>query len=136
MFNITRQTIEQFTKHANQQYPLEACGLLIVGKNVQNNGEVIDGFVPITNISPNPTHQFEFDPKQFIKTIHQLETNQCEWLGVIHSHPTTSAIPSDLDINNWHYSSKSYWVYSLLDNQLRAFHIIGKQVTSKDFEVI
>lgn len=68
-------------KHAADQYPLEACGLIID-----------DAFIPCKNVHENPAEHFEIDPLDFL---------QCSKMGevraVVHSHPdgTTAASPMD-----------------------------------------
>ncbi|WP_353963346.1 Mov34/MPN/PAD-1 family protein [Tepidibacillus marianensis] len=49
-------------------------------------------------------------------------------MGVIHSHPTSKAYPSSVDIHNWFYPELSYWIYSFLENQLKVYTIVKGQV--------
>jgi len=95
----------------------------------------IDGFIPVKNTSDNPTNQFHFDPKNFIPQIYDLENKGVKWIGVIHSHPQTSAFPSLEDISNWHYPELSYWIYSLKDDQLKAYSIKEGKVKAIEYRI-
>ncbi len=123
MLLIKKEVVKQFTNYAEELLPDEACGLFIAN----NNEQEIDIFIPIPNISKVP-HQFKFDPKVFIPVLHDIEKDKKKWLGVIHSHPTSKAYPSEKDINNWFYPHLSYWIYSIRDQDLKAYYIKDKDI--------
>lgn len=131
MIYINKSVIDHFTSYSKSLMPNEACGLLVSS----NDHQIIDTFVPIPNISNNP-HQFYFEPKTFIRTLYEIEKDSTKWVGVIHSHPTTQAYPSMVDINNWYYSDLSYWIYSLRDGELSGYYIEGGSVRALDYEVL
>ncbi|OEF99396.1 hypothetical protein BHF71_02085 [Vulcanibacillus modesticaldus] len=128
MLYIKREVIHQFDKYSKSLIPNEACGLLIS----YNHSQIIDTFISIPNTSTTP-YQFNFEPKIFIKTLQQIKNNKGTWLGVIHSHPSTTAYPSSIDIANWYYPNLSYWIYSLKDEELKAYLIKEKNVISKNY---
>ncbi|KXG44231.1 M67 family metallopeptidase [Tepidibacillus infernus] len=131
MISILKETIDQFISYAREQEPNEACGILISSWNQ----ELIDNFIPIPNTT-NQRDRFEFDAKVFILTLYQIEEKQWCWHGVIHSHPTSSAYPSSIDLHNWYYPEKSYWIYSLRDNRLNIFYIDKHKVRQHDYIII
>lgn len=102
----------------------EACGLFI-STNQRNS---IDSFIPIPNVSENPHFEFRLSPQEYIKELHRIENEGHELLGIIHSHPNSSAYPSSLDINNWHYPNLSYWIYSIEENMLKGYIIKGNNI--------
>jgi len=122
---LLKQSIaRQFYEYAKKLYPNEACGLLVSSKKIGQ----IDEFIPIPNQSSNPLHAFEFEPKTFLQALQQIENEKKEWISVIHSHPTSKAYPSSIDIQNWFYPDLSYWIYSLLEDKLKAYSIVGNQI--------
>ncbi|TCS78464.1 Mov34/MPN/PAD-1 family protein [Tepidibacillus fermentans] len=121
---IFQSVIDQFIQYAKEQYPNEACGILVSSLDDQQ----INEFIPIPNQSSNPIHEFEFEPSTIIKAFHRIEVEKKEWIGVIHSHPISKAYPSSIDVHNWFYPELSYWIYSLLDDQLKAYTIIKGEV--------
>ena len=68
---IKPQALQDFTKHVLQDYPREACGLL-----------VDDLYIPCPNSSPDPYKHFRIDPLHYVKAS-ALGTVK----AVLHSHP-------------------------------------------------
>lgn len=60
-------------------------------------------------------HQFAWVGPCFIQTLRSIREADLQWLGVVHTHPHTPAIPSAADRNGWHYPALSYWILSLVD---------------------
>ncbi len=123
MLILNKKTKEELITYFKSKIPYEACGLLASEKN---NG--INIFYPIPNISSYPKKHFKFDPQIYIQSLHDIENKNLHLIGVIHSHPTTNAFPSKMDVDHWHYPDLSYWIYSLPDDQLNAFFIQNQQV--------
>ena len=129
MLTISKQVVDEFIQYATKNYPKEACGMLL--RSV--GGQTIEQFIPIPNASPNPIHEFEFEPKSFIRALHIIENEKKEWVGVIHSHPTSIAYPSSIDIQNWFYPELSYWIYSLSEQDLKAYSIRDRGIQPYPF---
>jgi len=55
---------------------------------------------------------------------------------VVHSHPTSKAYPSNLDISSWHYADKSYWIYSLDNAALQAYFIKAQTVLPVEYRIV
>lgn len=128
---IERKTADEFKTLSESLFPKEACGMLA---SSEHDG-VIDTFIPIPNISNDP-QQFLLEPKVLIRQLYELEKQQKSWVGVIHSHPTSHAIPSEKDKVNWYYPNLSYWIYSIKDNELKAYYIRDKMIEPMEFKVI
>ena len=123
MHILTKKTKKVFIDYFKTKAPNEACGVLASDKN-----NIINIFYPIPNISSRPKEHFEFDPQIYINTLYHLEEGNQKLMGIIHSHPSSGAFPSTVDIENWYYPNLSYWIYSIPNDQLNAFLIENKQV--------
>lgn len=66
--------------HAQEQWPREACGLIIDGE-----------YYPVPNIHPQPVNAFRIDGRLYAETAGRLE-------GVVHSHTSGGAAPSAADM--------------------------------------
>ncbi|MFV9511606.1 Mov34/MPN/PAD-1 family protein [Tepidibacillus sp. LV47] len=132
MIIIFQSVIDHFIQYAQEQYPNESCGILVSSLDDQH----INEFIPIPNQSLNPGHEFEFEPSAFIQALYQIEGVKKEWIGVIHSHPTSKAYPSFIDIQNWFYPKLSYWIYSCLENQLKAYTIVKEKVREIPYRIL
>lgn len=96
MIRLTHQQLGQITRHLEEVYPNEGCGLLVgIGGKKQ---------VTVTRvaIAPNVTSQdaatrFEVDPKFQFDLMRELEGTDERIVGHFHSHPDGSPIPSERD---------------------------------------
>ena len=72
-------------QHALQEIPREACGLVVVVKGRER-------YIPCRNVSAEPDEMFILDPEAYA-TAEDLG----EITGIFHSHPKSSAAPSEAD---------------------------------------
>lgn len=84
-----------FQQHAIQQYPKEACGVLVSGE-----------FIPTVNVADDPTANFRIAPTQIIS----IETGVGPIEAVLHTHPYDAKAdrgkhdprwPSTSDMTSW-----------------------------------
>lgn len=73
-------------QHGVDEYPREACGLVVVerGRHV---------YVPCRNTATKPTDQFRMDPEDYAAAEARGEV-----VGIVHSHPDVAATPSQADL--------------------------------------
>ena len=79
------ETRMQALAHAKRESPKEACGLIYV-----HNGK--EKYLECSNLAEVPTESFVLDPDDFEKA-----EDLGEIIEVIHSHPASSPLLSDLD---------------------------------------
>jgi [CysO sulfur-carrier protein]-S-L-cysteine hydrolase len=109
----------ELERHARAELPNEACGLIVL-----SNG-IAERYVAGRNRTASAYRfELEVDPETWF-----LEDEGYE-LAVFHSHVASPARPSRTDIENiglWR--GRPYLIFSLLDDELRAFTISGETVT-------
>ena len=76
--------IEAIKKHAEECYPRECCGVVIVRKGKEK-------YIPCTNI--NTGSEFTIDPIDYA-----MAEDQGEIIMIVHSHPNGLPRPTDADI--------------------------------------
>lgn len=76
-------------------YPNEGCGLLL-GDLVTDHSIIINEFVPVNNVAQDPLHHFELDPNIWVR---HLMTSK-NLIGLFHTHPHSTPIPSSQDIHD------------------------------------
>lgn len=126
--------IENFKKVARENAPDEVCGVL-VGPVLDTTG-LITRILMVKNISENiPKWDFIMDPVEFylaLKTTCWLNDNATDdYLGVIHSHPVNSSLPSIYDkaaVFNGHTTEGAYMIYSVRDDTLFCGIVAGGQI--------
>lgn len=88
IFNKDLNTIRSELE-ANKPY--EACGVLI--GTLDGSTALVEKALPITN-SKRTVRSFELDPKQHYDAWNEAYKKGREIIGVYHTHPFSSAVPS------------------------------------------
>jgi [CysO sulfur-carrier protein]-S-L-cysteine hydrolase len=104
----------ELQRHAEEEAPNEACGLIAFRDGVAER------YLPCDNAAASP-YRFELKPRDPLDFF--LEDEGYE-LAVFHSHPTDSAKPSRTDIMNiglW--ESRPYLILSRPTGELAAWKI-------------
>lgn len=96
--------------------PYEACGLLI--GTINGSMAVVERTMPVTNVKRTRT-SFELDPKQFYNAWNEAEKKGKEIIGVYHTHPVSSAVPSLWDRETME-NAPSVWLIAGADG-MRAY---------------
>lgn len=119
MLTIPRPWLDAMIQHLQDEYPLEACGLL-GGKD-----RLVSRHYPIENILHSPL-AYEMEPAQQIQAIIALEKAGLELLAIYHSHPQGPSVPSETDVAQAYWPDTAYLIVSLQNRsapQLRGFII-------------
>jgi len=88
---ILRRDLELIQRELEANSPYEACGVLV--GTIDRDTAVVEKAVPITN-SNRTTRSFELEPKEFYNAWNNADKNGKEIVGVYHTHPRSSAVPS------------------------------------------
>ncbi len=119
MLTIPRPLYDAMIQHLQDEYPLEACGLLA------GQDGVVSRQYPIENILRSPV-AYEMEPTQQIQAIIALEEAGLELAAIYHSHPHGPSAPSETDVALAYWPEAAYIIVSLQDRaapQTRAFAI-------------
>ena len=106
--SLPRPMVNKMLAHAQQNPDIEICGL--IGNNENNNHK---DYYAIDNVAKNPACRFLMEPSQQIKAMKTMRDKQQTLYAIVHSHPTTSAIPSQRDIEENCYRDVYYIIISL-----------------------
>ena len=96
--------------------PYEACGVLI--GTLDGSTAIVEKALPITN-SKRTRRSFELDPKEHYDAWNWAEKNEKEIIGVYHTHPVSSAVPSLWDRETMQ-NDPSVWLIAGADG-IRAY---------------
>lgn len=99
--------------HCLEQYPSEACGLLL--GSIEKDWIQAELFVPITNVAQDPLHHFTMDPVSLLPYLLSGTGKVASIVGILHSHPRTAAIPSAEDLKTSWIPIPTHWIVSLLN---------------------
>lgn len=85
----------------------ECCGFLL---GHDRGSRVIKAIIPATNIADDKTRYFKVDPLEYLQAEQYADSHGLELLGIYHSHPNGTAIPSETD----RLEAQPYFSYVIL----------------------
>lgn len=115
---------DRCTSIARAALPNEACAL--VAGHVSDIDVVVTQILPVRNALASPT-SFALDGKAMIATEQRIDEAGETLVGILHSHPTSEALPSAKDLGDaQRYDPSSVFVQLIVSMQgfaptLRAF---------------
>ena len=126
MLKIKQNIIDKIIAQGQHETPLEACGYL-----AEKDGLICKHF-ELTNIDKSPVH-FSMDPAEQFAALNECRNLGLKIRAVYHSHPETSARPSDEDIRLAYDPSLRYVIVSLAETppSIKSF-IIQKGVVAPE----
>ncbi|MCK4834182.1 MAG: M67 family metallopeptidase [Gammaproteobacteria bacterium] len=104
---LPRPLVNKLLAHAQKNSEVEVCGL------IGNDDEDKKDYYPIDNISKKPNCRFLMDAPQQINAMKKMREREQTLFAIVHSHPTSDAIPSQLDIEENSYKAAFYIIVSL-----------------------
>lgn len=122
MVEVERNVIKRIKQVCLQGLPHEVCGILW---GHADEGKVrIHRFTEVENSSSKPQDSFLFNPKQWIDALYRKPRGQEHIIGIFHSHPSGSALPSEEDRRHlavWQF--RCYMIISCIDraNEIRIY---------------
>jgi proteasome lid subunit RPN8/RPN11 len=109
--------------YARQSAPNECCGFLA------GQGNHVLTLYPLTNVAGRPTTEYLADALDVFAAFKAMRAKDERLLGIYHSHPSSEASPSEVDIERAYYSDAAYFIISLQPRlELRAYRIVSGQV--------
>lgn len=135
MIKIRREDYDNIIRHARNELPNEACGL--IAGTVTGEDKVIEKVYFLTNIDHSREH-FSLDPKEQLEAVKDMRANGLKPLGNWHSHPESPSRPSEEDKRLAYDSSASYLILSLFEPEnpvLNSFHISGDVSEKEDLQI-
>jgi proteasome lid subunit RPN8/RPN11 len=113
---ISRRDIELIQSELESNKPYEACGVLI--GTITGSTAVVEKALPVIN-AKRTRRSFELDPKEHYNAWNEAEKNGKEIVGVYHTHPVSSAVPSLWDRETME-NEPSVWLIAGADG-MRAY---------------
>jgi proteasome lid subunit RPN8/RPN11 len=109
--------------------PNEACGLL-AGPVLAAEGGAPTRFLPLANAAASP-YRYLIDPQEQLRAVLDIDDAAEEVWGIVHSHVTSPAVPSDTDVGLAGWPDALYLICSLADERpvVRAWSIREGVVT-------
>ena len=122
---VPRNLVNQLLNHAQQSADTEVCGF--ISSKAGNPVRVY----PVTNIAATPACRFIMEPADQINALRQMRERSEELFAIYHSHPTSPAEPSAIDVAEAGYPDALFLIISLNTKgvlEMRGFRIADKTV--------
>ena len=128
---ISEALLQTVFEHCAQRYPKEACGYLA------GNEAIVEKVYPMVNVEDSPIG-YSMDPKEQLQ-VEKLMRNQGQQLvAIYHSHTSTDAYPSPVDVRLAISPDVSYALVSLKDQikpVFRSFRIDGENIIEEPVQI-
>jgi len=119
---LPRSLVNQLLQHAQQTEAKEVCGFISSQRG--NPAQVY----PVTNIALTPECRFAMNPEDQINALRQMRERNEELFAIYHSHPSSPAVPSIIDLKEAGYPEALYLIISLDTKgvlEMRGYRING-----------
>jgi len=123
--------IESIIQHAREDFPIECCGI-IAGKD-----NLVERIIRVENELQSET-EFSMNGDEVNAALKEIDLYGLEFMGVYHSHPSSTAYPSFSDVNKAIFPEVDHLIISLKDQnnpKIRNFKIKGSSVFEEPFIV-
>ena len=129
---INQEQIDTLIEHSTKSHPNESCAMLLGTYNDQqwNVKEIF-----LTNNMEQSETNFTISSEDLLHGYKLAEEKQLELVGIFHSHPNSSAIPSDTDKKFMEINPIPWVICSGINNDLNAF-ILGTDIENISIKII
>lgn len=131
MVYLKKQHLAEMIAHAREEAPLEACGILA------GTEDHVVKLYRARNADCSPV-SYRLQPEEQYRIFMDVEEKGWDILGIYHSHPTSAAVPSGIDLKQAYYPEAVYFVVSLADPvkpHVRAFRIVEGEITEEEIGI-
>jgi proteasome lid subunit RPN8/RPN11 len=117
---VSSRVVDDVVQHARQAAPEEACGLLIGARDLVQSAR------PARNVAERPLVRFLIDPRDHFDAFREARRHGLDVVGYYHSHPRSSAVPSDVDRAEANDPDHLHLIVGLATDpaDVRLFHVL------------
>ena len=116
VLEIPSKIHEQMIAQAEREAPLECCGML------GGRGSRVSACYPVANALASPA-AYEGDAKETLRAFREMRERGLELIAIYHSHPSSPAVPSRVDLERNYYGEVPRLIISLVARppEMRAY---------------
>jgi len=131
---LNQKQVDALIQHSEKAGISESCAMLLGIHNDQqwNVKEVL-----LTRNSHNNSEtSFIISPEELLQGHQLAEKKQLELVGIFHSHPSTTALPSNMDKKYMKVNGDIPWIiFSGINTDLRAFILEEDMESEKEIKI-
>lgn len=130
---LGRRELDGVVSHCRELSPVEACGVLV--GEVRVRARLVRRVFKTRNVLGSSS-AYQIDPEELLRVFLEAEAESMEVLGFYHSHPFSSARPSEVDRSSAYYPGYSYLICSILLNELKSYVWRGDRFVPEALRVV
>ena len=108
--SLPRTLTNALLAHAQQGDSDEVCGLI---SRLPGPGHPDYRHHPVPNVAADRPHRYTMDPAKQIAALREMREQGRELFAIYHSHPSSAALPSTIDMTEAGYPDALYLIISL-----------------------
>jgi len=106
---ISEAVLDAMVGHCRREFPNECCGIL------GGLPPRASSFFPLRNIAEEPRTCYNADPGEMIAAHSELRARGEEHIAIYHSHPSSRAFPSRVDLSRNYHGALPRIIVSMLE---------------------
>ncbi|WP_096626225.1 Mov34/MPN/PAD-1 family protein [Calothrix sp. NIES-3974] len=137
---LTQEQIEQIYQHGCVSYPFECCGIILGSINYETSEpeKIAVELIPTENVwnaenavifgengENSPRRRYAIAPQVMLNTQKNARDRSLDIIGIYHSHPDYSAIPSEFD-RRYAWSGYSYIIVAITNSDVNFYQSLMK----------
>ena len=131
---LNQKQVDALIQHSGKAGPDESCAMLLGTHNDRqwNVKEVL-----LTRNAHNDSEtSFIIAPEELLQGHQLAEKKQLELVGIFHSHPSTTALPSNMDKKYMKVNGDIPWIiFSGINTDLKAFILEENMEDTKEIKI-
>ena len=117
---LNQKQVDALTQHSEKAGLSESCAMLL-GTHGDQQWNVKEVFLT-RNAHNDSETSFIISPEELLQGHQLAEKKQLELVGIFHSHPSTTALPSNMDKKYMKVNGDIPWIiFSGINTDLRSF---------------
>ena len=131
---LNQKQIDALTQHSEKAGPSESCAMLL-GTHSDQQWNVKEVFLT-RNAHNDSETSFIIHPEELLQGYQLAGKKQLELVGIFHSHPDSSASPSNFDKKFMKVNGDIPWIiFSGINTDLKAFILEENMEDTKEIKI-
>ena len=131
---LNQKQVDILTQHSEKAGPSESCAMLL-GTHSDQQWNVKEVFLT-RNAHNDSETSFIIHPEELLQGYQLAGKKQLELVGIFHSHPDSSASPSNFDKKFMKVNGDIPWIiFSGINTELRAFKLEQDMENTEEIKI-
>jgi len=131
---LNQKQVDALTQHSEKAGPSESCAMLL-GTHSDQQWNVKEVFLT-RNAHNDSETSFIIHPEELLQGYQLADKKQLELVGIFHSHPDSSASPSNFDKKFMKVNGDIPWIiFSGINTDLKAFILEENMEDTKEIKI-